>query len=162
MKNNVTFNGNVQMSADTSEPTTMHNLLLPPLLMRTVLVLLTGARLLQVGAAPDVSEVNVQLWGCNGGPNQRWGLRSDGTLELEGRALVLGNSTLPVSWLQTGSMSPIPSRNLVATSPKPVNHTHHKSKWLASNIWNRDVFCYRILAPSVPGVPTKTRLESTT
>ena len=37
--------------------------------------------------------------------------------------------------------------------------THYKSKW-RSNIWIRDVFCYRIPAPLVPGVPTKTRLES--
>ena len=36
--------------------------------------------------------------------------------------------------------------------------TNYKSKW--RNIWIRDVFCYRIPAPLVPGVPTKTRLES--
>ena len=36
--------------------------------------------------------------------------------------------------------------------------TNYKSKW--RNIWIRDVFCYRIPAPLVLGVPTKTRLES--
>ena len=34
----------------------------------------------------------------------------------------------------------------------------HKSKW--RNIWIRDVFCYRISAPLVPGVPTRPRLDS--
>jgi hypothetical protein len=86
-----------------------------------VMLLLAAAAVVQLwpfvgGAASD--EVNVQLWGCHGGPNQRWTLRSDGKLELVGRGLVLGNSTLPTSWLQTGSMKPIPSRNLVATAPR--------------------------------------------
>lgn len=41
-----------------------------------------------------------------------------GTLELLGHGLVLGNSTLPTQWLQTGSMIPLASNNLVATVPK--------------------------------------------
>ena len=36
--------------------------------------------------------------------------------------------------------------------------SHYKSKWRI--IWIRDVFCYRIPAHLVPGVPTKPRLES--
>jgi hypothetical protein len=69
-------------------------------------------------SASSGGEVNVQLWGCDGRSNQRWALRSDGRLELVGRGLVLGNSTLPTEWLQTGSMAPTASNNLVATLPK--------------------------------------------
>ena len=36
--------------------------------------------------------------------------------------------------------------------------TNYKSKW--RTIWIRDAFCYRIPAPWVLGVPTKTRLKS--
>ena len=40
--------------------------------------------------------------------------------------------------------------------------TNYKSKGLASSIWVRDVCCYfyRIPAPLVPGVATKSHLES--
>ena len=44
---------------------------------------------------------------------------------------------------------------------RPVNHTAYRSKWLASIIWIRDVFCSQHLrypAPKVPTVRTKTRL----
>jgi hypothetical protein len=69
-------------------------------------------------AAATPPETNVQLWGCDGRPTQRWRLVGE-RLQLVGTALVLGNSTLPGSWLQTGSMAIPESRNLVAASPRP-------------------------------------------
>ena len=52
-------------------------------------------------------------------------------------------------------------RTLLKRASKQHNgqsSTHYESNW--RNIWIQDVFCYRIPAPLVLGVPTKTRLES--
>ena len=46
------------------------------------------------------------------------------------------------------------------SDPGGQSITNYKSKWPASNIWTRDVLCYRIPAPLVRRVQTKTRLES--
>ena len=45
---------------------------------------------------------------------------------------------------------------------RPISNDSIASLFFWRKILTRDVFCYRIPAPLVPGVPTKTRLESST
>ena len=51
-----------------------------------------------------------------------------------------------------------PSKRKSSVQASRLQMTNYKSKW--HNIWIRDVICYWIPAPLLPGVPTKTRLES--
>ena len=57
---------------------------------------------------------------------------------------------------RTHFQSSLQRPGVASTSGQSITHT--KTIW--RNIWIRYVFCYRIPAPLVLGVPTKTRLES--
>jgi len=86
---------------------------------------------------------NVETWTCNGGPNQKWAFRSDGTLySNEGKCLDLqGNLEIWSGKLSGGSSAVI----LFNRSPSAANLTANwaqiglpsNSRGLVRDLWKR-------------------------